>query len=74
MTEELPALTKREREVLPLVAQGFMNKEIAAKLGFSTRTAKFYVSALLKRFNCRDRRALACAACKMLGLQGGRIP
>jgi DNA-binding NarL/FixJ family response regulator len=31
-------LTKRQRQVLELVAQGFAAKEIAAQLGVSTRT------------------------------------
>ena len=48
-------LSRREREVFELVLQGFTNKEIAANLGFSESTAKFHVSAVLKKCGARSR-------------------
>lgn len=44
-------LTPREHEVLALFGNGIpSNKEIAQKLGFDERTAKFHVSRLLEKF------------------------
>lgn len=48
-------LTIREQEVLQLLAQGLQNKEIAAKLHISERTAKFHVGALLRKLNAGNR-------------------
>lgn len=42
-------LSRREREVFTLVVKGLTNKEIAANLCISERTAKFHVSAILKK-------------------------
>jgi DNA-binding NarL/FixJ family response regulator len=48
-------LTPREIEVLSLVAQGFGNKEIAAKLGPSVGTVKIHVQNILAKLNATDR-------------------
>ena len=42
-------LSPREREVFRLVLDGLVNKEIAARLGISVRTAKFHVSSVLRK-------------------------
>ena len=56
-------LTDREREVLRLVARGQSNKEIAAKLRISERTAKFHVTAILNKLGAENRaQAVAIAA------------
>jgi DNA-binding CsgD family transcriptional regulator len=54
---ETPAagLTPRELEVLQLLADGLANKEIAARLGFSTHTAKFHVESLLRKLDAVNR-------------------
>lgn len=58
-----PRLTPREREVLRLVAAGRSNKEIAAKLRVSERTAKFHVTAILNKLGAENRaQAVAIAA------------
>jgi RNA polymerase sigma factor (sigma-70 family) len=48
-------LSPREREVFALVVQGLTNKEIATRLGISESTAKFHVSAILKKCGARSR-------------------
>jgi two-component system, NarL family, response regulator YdfI len=53
---ELPEpLTRREREVLQMLAAGLANKEIAARLGISDHTAKFHVAAILGKLGAATR-------------------
>ncbi|HEV2583972.1 MAG TPA: response regulator transcription factor [Ktedonobacteraceae bacterium] len=49
------ALTERELEVLSLLAQGMPNKEIAARLIISERTAKFHVSSIMGKLGATNR-------------------
>jgi len=49
------ALTERELEVLALLAQGMPNKEIAAHLTISERTAKFHVSSIMGKLGATNR-------------------
>jgi NarL family two-component system response regulator LiaR len=48
-------LTERELEVLTLLAQGMPNKEIAAHLTISERTAKFHVSSIMGKLGATNR-------------------
>jgi two-component system, NarL family, response regulator YdfI len=48
-------LTKREREVLQMLASGLGNKEIAAKLNISDHTAKFHVGSILGKLGVSTR-------------------
>jgi two-component system, NarL family, response regulator LiaR len=48
-------LTERELEVLHLLAQGMPNKEIAAQLIISERTAKFHVSSIMSKLGAGNR-------------------
>jgi DNA-binding NarL/FixJ family response regulator len=48
-------VTKRQREVLRLVAEGKSNKEIAAKLRITERTVKFHVAGILNRLDAENR-------------------
>ena len=52
---DLDALTPREREILDLVARGQANKEIAAALGISERTARTHVSHVLRKLGVSSR-------------------
>jgi two-component system, NarL family, response regulator YdfI len=55
-TEELTEpLTKREKEVLQMLAAGLGNKEIAAKLNISDHTAKFHVGSILGKLGVSTR-------------------
>jgi len=49
------SLTPKEVEVLTLVAQGFSNKEIAAKLGKAAGTIKIHVQNILEKLQASDR-------------------
>ncbi len=60
-------LTERELEVLDLLAQGMPNKEIAAQLVISERTAKFHVSSIMGKLGATNRtEAVSLAAQKGL--------
>lgn len=60
-------LTERELEVLALLAQGMPNKEIAAHLVISERTAKFHISSIMGKLGATNRtEAVALAAQKGL--------
>jgi len=48
-------LTAREREVLKLIAEGMINKEIATKLYISEKTVKNHVSSIFRKLNVSDR-------------------
>ncbi|MEE8601786.1 response regulator [Euzebya tangerina] len=57
-----PGVTKREQEVLELVADGKANREIAEHLGISTRTAQKHMENLFKKFDVHDRTELVAHA------------
>jgi DNA-binding NarL/FixJ family response regulator len=58
--DPLRELSEQERNILPLVAEGKTNREIAAKLCLSEHTIKSYVSNILKKLGL-GRRAEAAA-------------
>jgi DNA-binding NarL/FixJ family response regulator len=55
-------LTKRESEILSLVAEGMSNREIAEKLVLSPETVKSHVAAILEKLNVSDRTQAAIYA------------
>src|SRR5919198_4992977 len=55
-------LTKREREILVLVADGLSNREIADRLVLSPETVKSHVAAILEKLNVSDRTQAAIYA------------
>ncbi len=57
-------LTSRELEVLELIAEGMINKEIAKKLYISEKTVKNHVSNIFKKLNVSDRTQAAIYAFK----------
>ena len=48
-------LSKREQEVLELIAKGKTNNDIAQSLYISVRTVKFHVSSILSKLGVRNR-------------------
>jgi DNA-binding NarL/FixJ family response regulator len=60
--ERLAALTKREREIVALVAAGLSNDEIAAHLVVSPATAKTHVNRAMVKLGARDRAQLVVIA------------
>lgn len=63
----LSPLTLREEEVLRLMAGGLRNKEIAARLGISERTATFHVGNVLAKLGA-DGRVEAIGIARQRGL------
>lgn len=57
-------LTKREVEVLKLIAEGLFNKEIAFNLAISEKTVKNHVSNIFRKINVSDRTQAAVYAIK----------
>ena len=60
----IDSLTKREIEVLKLLAEGLFNKEIAFTLDISEKTVKNHVSNIFKKINVSDRTQAAVFAIK----------
>jgi DNA-binding NarL/FixJ family response regulator len=52
-------LTPREREVLRHLARGYLYKEIAQRLGISTKTVEAHVSAVLRKLQLSNRHQLS---------------
>ena len=49
LRERLSSLTPREREVLPLVVSGLLNKQAAAELGISEITLQIHRGNIMKK-------------------------
>jgi DNA-binding NarL/FixJ family response regulator len=48
-------MTKREKQVIELIADGYTNKEIAQKLHLSTYTVKSHVHNILEKLSLSTR-------------------
>ncbi len=62
--EKIESLTRRELEVLILVASGMFNKEIAEEMKISERTVKNHISSIFKKIDVADRTQAAVFAIK----------
>ena len=71
--DSLDSLTSREREIVQLIAESFSNKEIAAKLGMSVRTADTHRTNIMRKLNLHDVAALTrwAIANKLVNPVGG---
>jgi DNA-binding NarL/FixJ family response regulator len=56
------ALTRREREVLGLVAEGLPNRQIGQRLGITEKTVKAHVTRVMEKLGVRTRTQAALAA------------
>jgi DNA-binding NarL/FixJ family response regulator len=56
---ELDQLTPREREVLRLLARGYLYKEIALRLSISAKTVEAHVSSVLRKLQLSNRHELS---------------
>jgi DNA-binding NarL/FixJ family response regulator len=56
---DVDQLTPREREVLRHLARGYLYKEIAQRLGISTKTVEAHVSAVLRKLQLSNRHQLS---------------
>ncbi len=54
-TELASQLSRREREVLALVANGLSNAQIARQLVITPRTAKFHLASIMAKLGARNR-------------------
>jgi RNA polymerase sigma factor (sigma-70 family) len=61
----LETLTPREREVLPLVVSGLLNKQVAAEIGTTEATVKVHRSQLMKKLGAESLPELVRMAEKM---------
>jgi DNA-binding NarL/FixJ family response regulator len=51
-------LTRRQQQIVPLIAQGLTNKEIGAQLHLSEQTVKNHIHRMLRRVGANDRLAV----------------
>jgi DNA-binding NarL/FixJ family response regulator len=64
---ELVRMTKREREVMDLIAEGLSNKEMAQRLGIATYTIKSHVHNILEKLALHSRLQIAALTLKTQG-------
>lgn len=62
-------ITSRETDVLRMLAEGLVNKDIAARLGISEHTVKFHISSILDKLGASTRTEAVT-----LGIRRGIIP
>jgi DNA-binding NarL/FixJ family response regulator len=60
-------LTPRQRQILPLLAQGMSNKEIARTVGIAEGTTKIHTAAILRLIGARNRTEAAYIAAALVG-------
>ncbi|MCG3087132.1 response regulator [Sporosarcina cyprini] len=63
-TDPYKILSRREIEILPLVAKGYGNKEIAEKLFISVKTVEAHKSKMMEKLNLKSRPELVEYALK----------
>ena len=67
LLKRLESLTPREREVLPRVVSGLLNKQIAGEIGTSENTVKVHRSQLMRKMGA-DSLAELVRLCERIGI------
>ncbi|HEX2847683.1 MAG: response regulator transcription factor [Chitinophagaceae bacterium] len=62
--DKIPLITRREKEVLQLIAEGLTNTEIAEKLFISVATVNTHRKSLLEKFDAKNTAILISKATK----------
>jgi len=70
---ESAGLSRRELEVVRLIASGRRNREIASELYLSPRTVDMHVRNILGKLGCRSRTAAAARARELGLLDAGAV-
>jgi two-component system, NarL family, nitrate/nitrite response regulator NarL len=62
-------LTRRQQQIVPLIAQGLTNKEIASHLSLSEQTVKNHIHGIMRRVGADDRLQVIDLTCFNGGVQ-----
>src|SRR5207302_8809998 len=54
LRERYEQLTPREREVMPLIASGMLNKQVAGELATTERTIKFHRAHIMRKMKAES--------------------
>ena len=63
----IPAVTARQKEIVQLIAAGYSNEEVAARLGIAPRTAKAHTDSLRQKLGVSRRRQIPAAFLALTG-------
>ncbi|MGA8901378.1 response regulator transcription factor [Bradyrhizobium sp.] len=55
----LPQLTRRERELITLIARGMQNKNIAHELNISEHTVRAHIGNIMRKYRLQNRTQIA---------------
>jgi DNA-binding CsgD family transcriptional regulator len=64
-TGEKRRITRREKEVLRLIAQGYSSQKVADALCISKRTVDFHIANIYGKLDLQNRVQAFCAAAKL---------
>ena len=65
--DPIAALSTQEKHVFDLIGEGLTNRQIAARMFLSEKTAKNYVSALFSKLGLQRRSQAAALAGRLTG-------
>jgi DNA-binding CsgD family transcriptional regulator len=58
MQPRVQSLTRRQADIIELIADGYTDKELAQRLGISSSTLRTYLDRLFRRYEVHSRAAL----------------
>jgi DNA-binding CsgD family transcriptional regulator len=65
---DVPRITRRQAEIVQLIAAGYSNEEVGLELGISPRTAKAHSDILRRKLGVPRRRQIPIAYRSQTGL------